>query len=75
MIDLVIAIRKEKSENGYSLKKEIQKFTIDADKIILENFSLFLQDLKEVSNIDKIEFRKIKDGIIVQKNIKIKIEF
>ena len=75
LIALATAIRKEKSEKGYSLKKEIQKLIIDADKAVLENLSLFLRDLKEVGNINKIEFKAVKDGISVQKALKIKIEF
>ncbi len=75
LIDLTSVIRKEKSEKGLSLKKEIKELTIDCESSFKEKINNFIKDLKEVGSIKEVKFEKVKEGIEVRENIKIKIEF
>jgi valyl-tRNA synthetase len=75
LVDLTSAVRKEKSEKGLSLKKEIKELVIDCDDSSKEKINKFTKDLKEVNGIKEIKFGKTKEGIEIKENIKIKIEF
>jgi len=75
LVDLTSVIRKEKSEKGLSLKKEIKELSIDCDDSFKKKIDSFSKDLKEVNSINEIEFVKIKEGIKINEDIKIKIEF
>jgi valyl-tRNA synthetase len=79
LIDLIAVIRKEKSSKGYSLKKEIRKLTISADKAVIQDISDFLKDIKAIGNISFIGFGNFtladKNIITINPSLKIRIEF
>ncbi|MCK4355224.1 valine--tRNA ligase [Candidatus Parcubacteria bacterium] len=79
LIDLIAIIRKEKSNKGYSLKKEIRNLTISADKNIIQSLTDFLEDLKAIGNISFIGFGNFtladQNIITVNPNLKVKIVF
>lgn len=78
VINLIRVIRKSKSEKSYSLKKRVRKLIICSNNIMIKKISPFLNDLKEVNNIEIVKFRKkseVKGGILIGDNLKIKIEF
>ncbi len=60
LIKIIEKIRKEKSKRGYSLKKEGRLLKIGCPEKISRNLKPFLNDLKAISNIKKIEFSKRK---------------
>lgn len=79
LIDLIAAIRKEKSSKGYSLKKEIKNLTISADKNAIEALSVFQEDIKAIGNISFLGFGNFtfadQNIITISPDLKIKIEF
>ncbi|MDI6591991.1 MAG: valine--tRNA ligase [Patescibacteria group bacterium] len=78
IINLINAIRKSKSERNYSLKEEVKRLIIYCSNDMAKKLSLFVNDLKEMNNINVIEFKtkdEIKNGISVRDGLKIKIQF
>jgi valyl-tRNA synthetase len=55
--DVLMGIRKAKSDQKLSMKAEITSLTISAPKAILEMIALIEQDLKAVGKIHKIDYQ------------------
>ena len=79
LMDLISAIRKEKSFRGHSLKKEIKNLTICGGKGTAEALADFQEDIKEIGNIGFLGFGNFtfadKGIITVTPSLKIKIVF
>lgn len=73
LIGITSFVRKVKSEQGISLRKEISSLTIECAKKEKNLIQKVLKDLKEVNNIQEIVFDKVEQGENVN-NIKVKIE-
>jgi len=73
LIGITSFIRKVKSEQGISLRKEVSNLTIDCPKKEKDLIQKVLKDLEEVNNIQEIIFDKVEQGENID-NIKIKIK-
>jgi len=74
LVKITSIIRKVKSEQGVSLRKEVKELKIDCKDSEEKEIKVFLRDLKEVNSIKEVVFDKIREGIEIRKSIKIKIE-
>lgn len=73
MIEIITAVRREKTQNKKSLGADVAKLVIECDKKIQKSIEGALDDLKAVTKAQAIEFGKAK--IEATPEIKINVEF
>jgi len=73
LIEIIGAVRKEKTNNKKSLGSEIAKLTIECDKDLQKSMEKALDDIKAVTKAETVEFGKAK--IEATTEIKISVEF